>query len=263
MRDDRAFILAAGALGVIWLWRRKSTDPVRYEPDTDTAGFFGEPAPEQGGPWTTPAPKSPASGISLGWAPAPVRPAVEMDAWVSVQPAPGKFYQCGRRDRSIEVIAARAVAELARTAAIDAGCTTETAQQWADRARRSPTVVLEAWHSISAGWNDEVYGSPKVEMTAPWGRGIDLRPTHCDVHRQIADGRTPRRNLDTLGNPSLDGPSSRPLLWIPSWDGAYLMRSLGSGQHSPIRAGSWPDGTSGLWPPPAITERGIIYGKRQ
>lgn len=258
MKDDRALILLAGAAGLVWLWRRQA--PARYAPDTDSAGFFGEPAPAPGTD-SIPPPKTNVSGVSLGWAPAPVRAAVDMERWTSDAPTPGQFYAVRRRDH-IEGIASRAAGELARQAALDAGHGQDAAAQWSERARRSPTVVREAWHSISAGWNDELFGSSLVEVTAPWGRGLDLKPVHNDIAQQIADGRTPRRNLDAVGNPTLTGPSSRPFLWIPRWSGKALLESMEEGRGNPIRAADWPDGSAGTWPPATVTERGVIYGQR-
>lgn len=257
MKQENAVLIALGGLGLVWLWKRAST-PRQFTPDTDTAGLFGEPSPNDTG--KTPPPMGP-QGVSLGWAPVPVREAVDVQRWEAMEPTCGRFYRVRKRD-SIESIASNAVRLLAVKAAKDAGYNDATAKQWADRAGSSYAVVREATDSLCSGWNDELYGHANVERVAPWGRGVDTSARHDDVRDAIARGRTPRRNLDSSGTPTVDGRTSRPWLWIPRWSGSALLQALDTpGACEPIQSTPWEDGSSGTWPPPSITERGVIYGK--
>jgi len=231
------------------------------EPDTDSATLWTDgpatPAPDTGG--ITP-PRGP-TGVSMGWAPVPIRPAIDVERWEAHQPTCGRFYRVRRGD-CVEGIASRAIETEARRAAISSGACEQTASDWARRVARSWAIVQEGFNSISSGWNDEVYGSSRVSKTAPWGRGLELSAVHDDTRAAIAGGRTPRRNLDPQGTPLIPSRSHRPYLWIPTWDGAALLRSVTEKHHQgeALDTKPWPDGSSGTWPPPAVTERGVIHG---
>lgn len=258
MRQENIAILAIGTLGLVWLWKR-ADKPVQYTPDTDSAGLFGTPKPadDEG---TNPPDRGP-QGVSLGWAPVPVREAVDVTRWEAREPTCGRFYRASKRD-TVESIASDAIRRLALRTAREAGHDDATASQWAERAASSYGVVREAADSLCSGWNDEIYGHGQVERLAPWGRGLDLRATHDDTREAIARGRTPRRNLDELGRATVEGRSSRPWLWIPRWSGPSLLQALDNpGKCEPVQSEPWEDGSAGTWPPPAVTERGVIHGK--
>lgn len=209
---------------------------------------------------TTPPPKF-GGGLSLGWAPLPARPAFRADQWVSREPRPGQFYRVGRRD-SLESVAARAVAELARKAAKRRNMPKEAAATWVRDVSRCHAILQDAMVSMCSGWNDELFGSPAVEFTGPWGRGLDLRPVHDDVLAQLELGRTPRRNLDAEGSPTNTGARHRPLVWIPNWSVETLLQRA-AGKHDAVEVEPDPyrSGITGSWPPPAVTDRGVLQGK--
>lgn len=259
MNDKWPLYVLGGVALLVYLRRERSQKP----------GYSLSPVPagplENGD--TLPDPKIPETpltvgGLSLGWAPAlPVRPAFVAENWESSRPTPGRFYAVKRRDH-IEGIASKAIRQLAEEAAELAQMTPEDAGPWIDGVSRSASLVRAGVDSISTGWNDELYGSGRVEITAPHGRGLDLGPCHDDVRGQLIAGRTPRRNLSTQGRPTKEGAKSRPYIWVPRWDVVHFLEALHEGHTDPLRSAADPygSGITGHWPCPAVTERGVLHG---
>ena len=92
---------------------------------------------------------------------------------------------------------------------------------------------------------------------------MDTRAVHDDVLAQLELGRTPRRNIDASGEPTNRGARCRPLLWIPSWNVETLLaRAAGKVEAISAELDPYKTGISGTWPPPAVTDRGVLMGKQ-
>lgn len=206
-------------------------------------------------------PEGQASGVSLGWAPPlPVRPAFDAASWESRSPTPGNFYQVRKGDTP-ENIASRAIRVTANRAAEISGVPELEKDQWVRQVSRSHEIVGQAVESISTGWNDEVYGRPaKQGERAPHGRSIDLSASHDAIRDALEAGRTPRRNLSPGGDILRRGARNRPYIWIPDWDPEQLLKGCLDHSRDPIRSKLDPygSGISGHWPPPTVTDRGVL-----
>ncbi len=244
----RGLLIGAGIFGVgAYLAKRK---PSPAQPVLDEAA---EPEPVEESP-----------GFSLGYAPTiPVREAFDPDVWASSKVTPARFYAVRKGD-TIPKIAARLVRETALDAARGRKMPKDTARQWADQLSRSHGLIRQAEDLINlSGWNDEVFGSPALERTGHHGRAVDVSPVHDDVAEQLGRGDTPRRNLSADGEPTNPGRRSRPFLWIPGTNPeifASAMIDKKDVQAMTCHGVSWDDGSSTMWPPPLVTERGVIHG---
>jgi len=258
--DKLPLYLLGGVALLVYLRREKEQAPV-FEINPVPGGPVEDTDSLPDPKFPTPS-KTPTSGISLGWAPSlPVRPAFVAENWEDSSPCPGKFYQVRRRDQ-IESIASRALRALAQEAAELSQMESDAAATWVDNVSRSASLVRQAVDSISTGWNDEVYGSSRVPLTAPHGRGVDLEPVHDEVRTQLVGGRTPRRNLSATGFPTKAGAKCRPYLWIPRWDAVAFLSALDAGRDAAVLSERDPyqSGITGHWPLPAVTERGVLHG---
>jgi len=209
-----------------------------------------------------------SEGFGIGYkSPVPVREAFQPAVWQTKNVQPSRFIQTDKRD-TIERLASLLVHCVAMQAAKLRKMKSETAKLWADECRRTHGLVRQAADLIATGWNDECYGSPRVENKGPHGRGVDLRPVHDDNGSLLNSGRTPRRNLSSSGEPTSKGRRSRPYLWIPGINvenfAAQMIDEGGDpSQAVTCRGCNWEDGSSALWPPPLVTERGVVHGQTQ
>ena len=184
-----------------------------------------------------------------------------LEEFESDTPRHGFFYRVQRGD-TLTAVATEAI----RDALSEAGMNPGMAAGGAPQARRLRVDMMNLIEC--APWDDGILGSPKEEIGsvdrpgsghyAPHGRGISFNAVHADNRGRMAKGQPPRRSVVYGGHiggegARHDGTGGRlPYLWIPRLD---LQALRGTAAIVP-QAGLWPNGLSGIWPPPEIVDLG-------
>jgi len=261
--DERLFLY--GAVGGIAVLTFRELQKAKRQRDNRPALYIAPARPSSSEDKNS-GPKT--QGFGIGYqSPVPVHEAFSPSVWQTKNVQPSRFIQTEKRD-TIERVAGLLIHSVAMQAAKSRKIKGATAEQWADKCRRTHGLVKQASDLISTGWNDECYGSPRAEVKGPHGRGIDLSAVHDDNGSLLNSGRTPRRNLSSSGEPTSKGRRSRPYLWIPGVNVENFARQMLDEGGDPASAVTcqgctWEDGSSALWPPPLVTARGVVHGQTQ
>lgn len=166
-------------------------------------------------------------------------------------PQPGAFYRVnppgsspltGGDPENLSIIAKAALMNALQLAGLDPKMAVGDGAD-AQRLRVGMINAIEC-----SPWNDALYGHEESHHYSAHPRGISLNAVHADNRARLLRGEKPRRAV--TGKTSHDGTGGHlPYLWIPAVDpGALEM-----GEVVAID-GYWPNGNSGNWPPPEVTD---------
>lgn len=191
---------------------------------------------------------------------------VEIGDWESPTPCCGHFYQTRRGDLLLDrqekkSICFQAIFNTCRGAGADDELALE-------RATNSHILLSLCELIVSGFWNDQCYGTFGCDngFVGSHGRGFVFRAVHADNRGQLLEGQSPIRTVP-LCEPGYQKTgmarwgaqgSCRMFLWIPMINEEALI------EHGRVTTEgvTWPDGASGLEPPPEVRVLGCAGRKR-
>lgn len=219
------------------------------------AGYCASPAPD---PTPTPDPSPDPSPV----------PVPDIQPWINDTPWPGHLYQVRPGDTFFgdNGICARALYQATFEAGLASGMTTAKAQARAVAVAADTSNRVDYLNAIQCSpWNDALYGTWGYGSKA-WpsahGRAIRMLAYHDANYDRLFDGEAPRR-LIADGKPADAGTgtgtgagSTLELLWLPPLKASSLLDPNRTRQVD-VEDMTWPDGSSTIDPPPAISDLGI------
>jgi len=191
---------------------------------------------------------------------------------VASYPQGGRLYQVRKRDTLLgegqNSIVYRWISSDAFLAAKAAGQTDSQARATARSLARNARLRIAAYQLLGCvPWNDTLYGTYQVSRLSfplfQTGRGFTMLPIHAKNLDRLQRSEAPIRTI-TLGEPGqqgdfvaktefVDQPKAFALFWLPPLDDAELLAG-----RIKLRQLPYSDGSSRIWPPPAIADLGHL-----